>query len=295
MLINSQTALDAFIEFNAHFKSGLTEMEAKQTWDEIADRVTSETESENYTWLRDLPGVREWVGQRQVQSLAQSDYLLTNKDWEGTVGVPRNAFNDNKTSSFDKPMEALGRSVGKDPDKKIWNLLKEGHVNICHDGVSFFNAAHPLGDSGGTFSNSQAGGGAAWYLLALDEVVKPLIYQVRQEPVFVSFTDPKDNNVFLNKEYIFGVDYRAAHGYTLPELAYRSAADLDETNFDLALQAMGEAKSWEGRELEIKPTHLVCGYANRAKANALIKALVKASGATNTNAGAVDLIVSPYL
>ncbi len=112
----------------------------------------------------------------------------------------------------------------------------------------------------------------------------------------MSLTEETDQNVFMNKEYVYGVDYRAAFGYTFPQLAFRSELALDDANFDAAIQSMAELTAWDGeRKLEIKPTHLVCGYSNRAAANALLKAQFINGGDTNTNAEAVELIVSPFL
>lgn len=47
-----------------------------------------------YAWLGDIPGMREWIGDREVQNLTASDYTIKNKDFELTVGVDRNAIED---------------------------------------------------------------------------------------------------------------------------------------------------------------------------------------------------------
>lgn len=297
MLLNSQTARDAFIEFNGHFKKGLSATEEEQIWRELAEETNSKTQSENYTWLRDIPGMREWVGQRQVQSLAQSDYVLKNVPFEATVSVPKDAFEDNLTSSYDKPMEMLGRAVGKHPDDKIIDLIINGTTNLCHDGLSFFNASHPANDDGDTYSNYDSGGGGdLWYVLALDEIVKPFIYQKRKAPNFVAKTKEDDDGVFYNKELVFGVDYRGAFGYTFPQLAFASTQTLNSTNLNTVLQTMAEYESYDsGRKLGIKPTHLICGYGNRAAALALLEAERNANGSTNIDYKALKLMLHAKL
>lgn len=62
----------------------------------------------------------------------------------------------------------------------------------------------------------------AWYLLCTNRPLKPLIYQQRKKPEFISMTDLKDSNVFFNKEYIYGVDDRCSGGYGFWQMAYGS-------------------------------------------------------------------------
>jgi phage major head subunit gpT-like protein len=61
-----------------------------------------------------------------------------------------------------------------------------------------------------------------WFLACLDKPVKPFILQIRQDARFISLDNPEDENVFMRKEFIYGVDYRGASGYGLPHLIYGS-------------------------------------------------------------------------
>lgn len=61
-----------------------------------------------------------------------------------------------------------------------------------------------------------------WFLLDTTKPVKPLIFQQRKKPEFVAKDNIKDDNVFFNKEFIYGVDSRDNAGYGLWQLAYGS-------------------------------------------------------------------------
>lgn len=61
-----------------------------------------------------------------------------------------------------------------------------------------------------------------WFMAALEKPVKPFILQMRKEAQFVSLDNIDDENVFMRKEYIYGVDYRGAVGYGLPHLIFGS-------------------------------------------------------------------------
>ena len=67
-----------------------------------------------------------------------------------------------------------------------------------------------------------AGDAKAWYLLDTSRAIKPLIFQQRKKPEFVSLDAPNDQNVFMKKQYIYGVDCRDNAGFGLWQLAYGS-------------------------------------------------------------------------
>lgn len=67
-----------------------------------------------------------------------------------------------------------------------------------------------------------SGEDSAWYLLCTKKSLKPLIFQERKAPKFVSMTDEKDENVFFNRQYIYGVDARANAGYGFWQMAFGS-------------------------------------------------------------------------
>jgi len=52
-----------------------------------------------------------------------------------------------------------------------------------------------------------------WYLAQLSSAVKPIVYQVRQAPQMQMKTNPSDDNVFFERQFVYGVDARVAAGY----------------------------------------------------------------------------------
>lgn len=61
-----------------------------------------------------------------------------------------------------------------------------------------------------------------WMLLDTRHAVKPIIYQERKKPVFVSQTDMNADDVFMRAEYKFGAEARAQAGYGFWQMAYGS-------------------------------------------------------------------------
>ncbi|MGN0710501.1 MAG: Mu-like prophage major head subunit gpT family protein [Anaerovoracaceae bacterium] len=67
-----------------------------------------------------------------------------------------------------------------------------------------------------------AGEDTAWHLLCTKKAIKPLIFQKRKAPKFIKKDAENDDNVFFNKEFIYGVDARGNAGFALWQLAYGS-------------------------------------------------------------------------
>ena len=68
----------------------------QSNYQKVATVVPSTTGEQDYKWLGQMPGMREWIGEREVQALAAYDYLIKNKKFEMTIGVPRDDIEDDK-------------------------------------------------------------------------------------------------------------------------------------------------------------------------------------------------------
>lgn len=63
-----------------------------------------------------------------------------------------------------------------------------------------------------------------WYLLDTRKAIKPLIFQLREAPVFTYLMSPTDPNVFWNKMFTMGIEAWGAADVTLPFLALKATA-----------------------------------------------------------------------
>jgi len=62
----------------------------------------------------------------------------------------------------------------------------------------------------------------AWFLLDTSRPLKPLIFQQRKKPVFVSQTDMNADDVFMRGMYKFGAEARGVAGFGFWQMAYGS-------------------------------------------------------------------------
>lgn len=64
-----------------------------------------------------------------------------------------------------------------------------------------------------------------WYLLCTKRYIKPLVFQEREKPAFVSKNKDTDDNVFFQNEYLYGTKARYNAGYGLWQLAFGSTGE----------------------------------------------------------------------
>lgn len=296
MLINTATLNAIRVGFNASFKRGLGQ--ATSDMSRIATRVPSTTSENKYGWLGKMPNMRKWIGPRVVQGLAEHDYAIKNDDFELTVGVGRNDIEDDNLGVYDPIFVEMGESTGSHPDILSFAALKGGFETECYDGQYFFDEDHPVLDEDGvprSVSNFGGGAGTPWFLLSTGRALKPIIFQDRKKPQFVAKDKVDDENVFNNKEFVYGTDARYNVGYGFWQMAYASQQALDGANFGAAFAAVEGQKGDFGRPLGIKPDLLVCAPSQREAALELLNAERNAAGATNVWKGTVELLVTPWL
>ena len=284
MIINSGNIASATRGFKAVFQRGFDSVEPM--YSQIATTVPSSTLIEDYGWLGEIPGMREWIGDRQINNLSMHDYSIRNKSFELTVGVDRERFEDDQYGIFAPMMESLGYEARIHPDKLTFALLALGFATGCYDGQYFFDSDHPVIDSTGastSVSNVQSGSGNPWFLLDTRRPLKPIIFQDRKAPNFVMLNKETDENVFMSKKFLYGVDSRCNVGFGFWQMAFGSKATLDATNFEAAYDAMGAFKKDGGEPLGISPNLLVVGPSNYSKGKKLIEAQLINGGDTNTN------------
>ncbi|MCK2095632.1 Mu-like prophage major head subunit gpT family protein [Thauera aromatica] len=297
MIVNNATLTTLAQGFNAAFLRGFGTV--APSWNQVAMEIPSTSDAENYGWMKDLPGMREWVGPRVYNNLESATAQLRNKTWEHTIAVKRDAIEDDKLGIYANLFSIQGEVVGRHPDDLVWGLLAAGFTTPGFDGQYFFDTDHVTysrAKAEVSWSNNLGGSGKPWFLMDLSRAfMKPLIFQSRRKPSFTPRTNPADPHVFDHNEFVFGADARYNAGFGFHQLAVGSKQTLDATAFDAARIALASQFRPDGSPLGVHATHLVVGPTNEAAARELLQAERDAAGATNIWRGAAQLIVSPWL
>jgi len=267
-------------------------------YNQVAMTVPSSTSQNEYPRMDDLPGIREWIGDRIVHDLSAQTYLIRNKEFEGTIGIKRSQIEDDQIGIFTNVAAEMGQNAAEFPDQKVFPLLSLGDSTLCYDGQFFFDTDHPGWDEQGnqtSVPNFTAGAGPAWYLVDDSRVMKPIVYQNRKDFKLVAMDNETDSNVWSKGQFQWGVDGRLNAGFGLWQLAYMSKAPLNAANYEIARNAMGNIRKRSGQLISINPKKLIVPRVLESDGRKLLNAALINGGDSNIWEGTAELSVIPLL
>lgn len=294
----NKTNLDALFKgYKAHFQQGFDSLgEAGSQYEMYCTTVPSTTAVEVYPWLKSLPRLREWIGDRVIHSLEGADFSIKNRKFELTEGVERDAIEDDTYGLYGPVFSEFGRSSREHPNELGVEVLQANPV--CYDGQQLFDTDHPVLDEDGaeiSVSNDMGGSGPAWYVMDLSRAIKPLVFQQRRDYNFRALTNLSDTQVFLSDKLMFGVDARCNVGPGLWQLVVRSKQTFNAANYASARQRLTALKGDYGRPLALRHTHTMVPNNLEGAARKVLNNALASGGETNEWAGTSQLVLNPWL
>ncbi|MFA5309220.1 MAG: Mu-like prophage major head subunit gpT family protein [Dehalococcoidales bacterium] len=298
-LVTSDFLSGVLTSFKAIFLNAFTEADKVAAWRALCLLTDSFSDKESYNWLEAVPALSEWKDMRIVTGLSAKGYEITNKNYEGTIGVDRNTLEDDKYALIAPRVRQLAVRAANHPAKLIYQLLNAGASTVTYDGVNFFSASRTFGNSGninniaggayaadgdkiragiaaavqamrnfkddrgeyldlvpdtivcsavmelpirnallpavaGTeraeaeliknivvspYFTSGATAGHDYYLVATQNELKPMLFQMRKKPEFVALDKPDNHDVFMKRLVHYGIDGRYAAALLEPRAA----------------------------------------------------------------------------
>lgn len=299
MIVNRQNLALLTQAVQATFALGASALQASDVdISAVAMEVPSTTGENIYPYLRSMGQIREWIGDRVIQNLAQGDYKITNKSFEQTHGIPRVAVEDDQYGIYKPMFQQLGANVANFPASKVYAQLKSGFNTLGPDGQYFFDVDHPVGKPGleASVSNFMGGSGEGWYIVDARKVFKPIVWQPRKAFNLVTQFNEEDPRVFQAAEYVWGVDGRAGVGFSpFWQLAFASKNAMTATEVSAMLVAMASQKDDNGNPLAVRGTHLVCSPTLGETARKIVTQERLANGEDNVLKGRLIVVESPWL
>jgi phage major head subunit gpT-like protein len=105
----------------------------------------SSTAANFYAWMEQIPGFREWVGDRVFKNVRSQKFEVLNRPWEDSVSMGRDEIEDDQFGVYAPMVQMMGEA---------WTLLKYKLVlevmylnATCFDGKAFFADDHAYGDN----------------------------------------------------------------------------------------------------------------------------------------------------
>lgn len=103
----------------------------------------STTKTEDFPLLLQSPGMREWIGDKEIKNIGADKLSLSNRDFEDTYGVDRNEIEDNKAISLASIFAIMGTNAKNlHPDIAFEALVANA---AWIDGKLFFSADRKYG------------------------------------------------------------------------------------------------------------------------------------------------------
>lgn len=121
--------------------------------------IQSNQESETYKWLGQVPGMREWVGERLAKGLRVTGQTITNKKFEQTLEFDSSDLRRDKTGQVQIRIRDLADRASDHWASLLSTLLLNGDgatSGLAYDGQYFFDTDHRYvgaGDDGGAQKN----------------------------------------------------------------------------------------------------------------------------------------------
>ncbi|SMH42471.1 Mu-like prophage major head subunit gpT family protein [Mesorhizobium australicum] len=296
MLVNAANLDTLRVGFKTSFQGGLSQASTMHL--RVSTVVPASTKSQKYGWLGKIPNVREWIGPRAVQNLSQHDYTITEKPWELTIGVDRDDIETDNLGIYTPMFKEMGQSTGAKWDLLVYDFLKSGFSTVCYDGQYFFDTDHPVLDADGvaqSVANTDGGAGTPWFLIDASRALKPVILQKRRDFQFQAMDNLTDQNVFMNKEFLYGADARANVGFGFWQFAWGSKQTLNAANYAIGRAAISGMKGDHGRPLGLMPNLLIVPPSLESAGRKILNSENGSGGETNEWKGTAELLVCPWL
>jgi phage major head subunit gpT-like protein len=146
MALTTASAAVALRDLTAKFDKAVKA--ASPFYPRIATVVQSEGAEEKYGWFGDMPGMREWLGERVFNELRAATFEIVNKHWESSLHIQKTDLADARLLKYVTPIESLAAEASYHPDELTFSLFAAGESALCYDGQFFFDTDHSFGSSG---------------------------------------------------------------------------------------------------------------------------------------------------
>lgn len=113
---------------------------------QVCMEVPSGKDREIYAWLGSTPKMTEWLDERKLKGMLEHTFTITNKDFEASIEVDRNALEDDQYGQIQIRAQQLGLEAKRFYDEYLATIIEAN--GVCYDGQNFFDTDHSEGDSG---------------------------------------------------------------------------------------------------------------------------------------------------
>lgn len=146
---NRAKIVETLVTYHVLFLEALENMQ-RDPVEDISLEMPSTSESESYRWLGDVPGLSEWLDDREMSTLLAEGFDVKNRDWANGVRIHRNEIMDDKLGMVRPRLEMLARRARQHYGDLLVGTLANGFDGAnshfgngrSYDGAFFFSDSH---------------------------------------------------------------------------------------------------------------------------------------------------------
>jgi phage major head subunit gpT-like protein len=152
MILNRTAGKAALSNFRAIVFSELLSSPLVAWFRQLFMVIQSSTPEETFHFLRGVPRMREWLGDRKIKNISEVSFKVAVKKWESTISILREDVMFDKLGQVRVHLNQLGQAYPLHLTDYAIDLILGGFTANSYDGQFFFDTDHP-NYNGGTWSN----------------------------------------------------------------------------------------------------------------------------------------------
>jgi phage major head subunit gpT-like protein len=130
-----------------------TMQETASDWSKVAMKTFSSAAKEVYGWLENTFGMKELIGEINIESIKASSYELPNREFHDTKKVKEADLQRDNEGIYAPMFQMMGMGASRGYEELVFETLVRGFTQRCYTGKAFFATNHPTGCKNATFSN----------------------------------------------------------------------------------------------------------------------------------------------
>lgn len=108
-------------------------------WEKFAMRTSSTNETELYKWLGSIPGMKEFLGEANINNLASHGFQIINKEFDNIVTIPQADIERDSFGVYNPLVRSMGLAARQHKDELLAEAMVGGFDEKGYTGSNFFS------------------------------------------------------------------------------------------------------------------------------------------------------------
>lgn len=156
-VVNSDFLEGLLTNYRALFAREFSAAQALQGWQNLAMKMDSDGEVNEYTWFGTVPKMQD-VSKDQVsiRGLEEYNFSIRNKEYQAAIEVERKALERDRLNLITPRIQQLAGEAARHPGDLVFSLVEANPD--AFDGVAYFHTTRTIGESA-NIDNKLSGAG----------------------------------------------------------------------------------------------------------------------------------------